>query len=60
MKRLLQIAKIVDWPQGTIVPREPYRIIETVITCDGPRSRLTNHGFTSLSEAQIRLKELEE
>lgn len=36
----------------------PFRIVETVNTIDGPRSRLTDHVFATLADAREGLREL--
>lgn len=38
-------------------PDNRFRIVELVMTVDGPRSRLTNHSFPSIEAARHFLKE---
>lgn len=47
--RALSIWENVDWYRN---PRRRFRVVETVVTLDGPRSRFTDHSFPTLEEAR--------
>lgn len=53
--RLIQIAHLIG-PEA--MPR-PYRLIETYMTSEGPRTRVCSGAFRDLDEANRRLIELE-
>jgi hypothetical protein len=53
-RRNLSIFEDVDWYKH---PRHRYRLVELVVTLDGPRSRLTHHSFPTLEEARAFVDE---
>lgn len=53
--RLIQIAHFVGPGE---IPR-PYRLIETYMTSEGPRTRVCSGAFRDFEEANRRLTELE-
>lgn len=38
--------------------RKPYRIAETIIGLDGPRTRLTGYCYPTMAEAEAMLRDL--
>lgn len=54
MRSFLQIHEQLD---PAPAPNVRYRIAETTMTIDGPRTRWTNQAFATLEEAQHYVKE---
>lgn len=52
--RLIQIAKLT----GEAIPR-PYRLIETYMTSEGPRTRVCSGAYRTLEEASHMQAQLE-
>jgi hypothetical protein len=49
--RFFQIAELIAWPEGQ-EPRQKFWILETNITIDGPRTRVTDKKFYKKSAAE--------
>lgn len=59
MRGFLQIAKIVQWPNGS-EPRAKFLVVETVITHDGPLTRLCHGQFETEEAARADIDAREE
>lgn len=55
-KGFINIAQIVEAPRG-IDLREPWFMVETYYTSDGPRTRICNGRWATLQQAQTALAE---
>lgn len=54
-KRILQIVDFFHLPEGH---RNKYRIVETTMTIDGPRNRLSSQSFATKEAAEERIAEI--
>lgn len=59
-KSFFQIAQLVAGPPGDPAWLRPWFICETVITSDGPRTRICNGRWRTEEQAQRALKEKED